>query len=211
MAMLLDPRIRNCKFSDGIDINCMKSEYLLWLTNAVDGVGGELLQKACLALTVAAQNKKSIYMAGNGGSAVIAEHCCADLTKGTYFNGQPPIRAMALSCNTSLSTAIANDFGYENVFMKQLEYYAEEGDVFIAISSSGNSPNVCDAAEFAKKRNLVSIGFTGFSGGRLRDIVDISLHVPFSNYGVVEDSHQILLHVLSQAIIHERGKMEAGN
>ena len=143
-------------------------------------------------------------MIGNGGSAAIADHLCADLTKGTYFENNPPLRVTALVSNISLYTATANDFGFENVFIKQIQFYAEKDDVLIAISSSGNSKNICDAVSYAKTKGLITIGLSGFNGGKLRKNADISLHTSIRNYGVVEDTHQALLHIMTLGIIQER-------
>ena len=143
---------------------------------------------------------KSIYVAGNGGSAAICNHLSCDWTKGTYSAHSTTLKTHSLSSNVSLLTAISNDFSYEESFSKQVEYYLSPGDVVLLISSSGNSPNIIRAAQQAKKQGAKLIGFSGFSGGELRRLSDISIHIAINNYGVVEDVHQSVMHVIAQYI-----------
>lgn len=140
----------------------------------------------------------TVLVGGNGGSAAISNHLCCDMSKGTYPN--PRIRTVSLSSNTPLITAIANDLGYEETLVRQLEYYhpQDPNDVVILISSSGNSPNIVKAAEWCKAHGPCVIGFTGFSGGKLSELADINLHVESDRYGVIEDSHQALMHCLAE-------------
>jgi phosphoheptose isomerase len=105
---------------------------------------------------------------------------------------------VSMTANTSMLTAIANDFGYEEIFSKQIEMYAQKGDLFIAISSSGNSPNIVNAIKTAKKMGLTTAAFTGFEGGKTRELADIKIHVDFKNYGVVEDCHHIIMQSVAQ-------------
>ncbi|HIF39122.1 MAG TPA: SIS domain-containing protein [Gemmatimonadetes bacterium] len=108
------------------------------------------------------------------------------------------MRTHSLSSESSVVTAFANDFGYDKVFSGQLRMLGSTGDLLILISSSGNSQNVLEAAQEAKELRIRTIGFTGFSGGELKSMVDVNLHVPADNYGIVEDSHQALMHVFAQ-------------
>jgi phosphoheptose isomerase len=103
---------------------------------------------------------------------------------------------------------LANDLGYENSISQQVEMMAEPGDVIVLISSSGNSLNVVKAAETARAKEVSVVGLTGFTGGKLRDLAEISLHVPIANYGIVEDAHQILMHVISQYLSQSTNKKE---
>ncbi len=142
----------------------------------------------------------TIWVAGNGGSAAISDHAVCDTTKLTYVNGKPPVKSISLASNGPMLTALANDFAYEDVFSKQLEYYLEPDDAVLLVSSSGNSPNVVKACKYANSRNVPTIAFTGFSGGRLKEIAQVSVWIPVDNYGMTEDIHQSLMHVISQYI-----------
>ncbi len=142
----------------------------------------------------------TIWVAGNGGSAAISDHAVCDTTKLTYVEGKPPVKSISLASNGPMLTALANDFSYEDVFSKQLEYYLEHEDAVLLVSSSGNSPNVVKACEYANSRGVPTIAFTGFSGGKLKDIAQVSVWVPVDNYGMTEDIHQSLMHVISQYI-----------
>jgi D-sedoheptulose 7-phosphate isomerase len=149
----------------------------------------------------AAKAGRRIYVVGNGGSAAIADHLCCDWTKGTNASGHPVIKTTSLSSNVALYSAVANDYGFEQVFSTQVEFFGEPGDVLVAISSSGNSPNIISAVQMAKVREMAAIGLSGFGGGRLAQEASVSLHVPFENYGIVEDAHQAIMHILAQFIV----------
>ena len=146
-------------------------------------------------------------MIGNGGSAAIADHLCCDLVKGTHVDGHPTIEVGSLTSNVALYSAIANDFGFENVFSTQIKFLGKEGDVLIAISSSGNSANIIQAVESAHALGMTSIGLSGFKGGPLKENAHIPLHVDAQNYGIVEDAHQSMMHILAQFIA---GRRDAG-
>jgi D-sedoheptulose 7-phosphate isomerase len=155
-------------------------------------------RKAAALLETAAARKATIFTCGNGGSAAIANHMVCDHTKGTRADTELLPRAHSLVANIEINTAIANDIAYDQVFAYQLESYASPGDVLVAISSSGNSPNVVNALLWAKDHGVATIAMTGFAGGKAREIADIPLYVAAQNYGVVEDVHQSLMHALAQ-------------
>ena len=113
-------------------------------------------------------------------------------------------RVHSLSTNVELVTAIANDLGYENIFSYQLQSQSEPGDVLIAVSSSGGSPNIVQALTWARDHGLRTIAITGFDGGAARTVADVSIHVESTNYGVIEDLHQSVMHALAQYIRHSR-------
>jgi D-sedoheptulose 7-phosphate isomerase len=140
----------------------------------------------------------TLLIAGNGGSAAIANHTECDATKGTFHDGQLPLISRSLSANPSVLTAIGNDIGFASIFERQVDYYGRRGDALLLVSSSGNSPNVIKACEVAKTRGLVTIALVGFSGGALKDMADHSLFVASHNYGIVEDMHQASVHVVTQ-------------
>ena len=139
-------------------------------------------------------------MAGNGGSAAIGDHTVCDVTKGTYKPDQPSIKSISLSSNTAMLTALGNDIAYEAVFSEQLKYYLGSNDALLLVSSSGNSPNVVAACEYANQRGVPTIAFVGFKGGRLKEIARHCVWIPVENYGMAEDAHQSLMHVTTQYI-----------
>lgn len=174
------------------------------LHEALLAVDAAALDRARAAIEQAGTRGNHIYAIGNGGSAAIADHLCCDLTKGTDHQGCKPIITSSLTTNMPLYSAIANDLEFGEVFAAQLGYFGKEGDVLLAISSSGNSENIVRAVGRAKALGMTVIGLSGFAGGRLREQADIALHVPVDNYGVVEDAHQALMHVLAQFITARR-------
>jgi D-sedoheptulose 7-phosphate isomerase len=147
----------------------------------------------------------TVYLAGNGGSAATASHWANDLGKATKASSRAYMRVMCLSDNVSWLTALANDEGYERVFSGQLENFAGSGDVFVAISASGNSPNLIEAAELAHRRGVVTIGLVGFDGGALRGLVDECLWLPTEpgQYGLVESAHSVVCDILTTCLMQD--------
>lgn len=143
---------------------------------------------------------KQIFIMGNGGSASTASHFVCDIAKNTRKEGWPHFRAIGLTDNMAIFSAYANDEGYENVFSKQLANLINAGDIVIGISASGNSPNVLNAMALAQQYQATRIGFTGFTGGKLGQMVDINIHIPNNNYGQVEDIHLMLEHIIVNAL-----------
>ena len=139
-----------------------------------------------------------IYMIGNGGSAATASHWANDFSIGLKRRGIISIDVRSLVDNASVCTAIANDMGYENIFKTQLEGILRPQDIIVAISCSGTSPNIIKAVKYAKQIGAKVIGLTGFDGGELMDIADIKFHIhtPKGEYGLVEDIHMILDHII---------------
>lgn len=149
----------------------------------------------CLEKTI---GRSKIYVIGNGGSAATASHMVNDWGVGLRRRGIINFDITSLADNTASITAIANDIGYENIFYMQLEGLLKKEDVVIAISCSGNSPNITKAVEYAKEVGATVIGVTGFDGGKLKELSDINFHVdaPKGEYGLVEDMHMILDHMI---------------
>ena len=143
-----------------------------------------------------------IFFIGNGGSAATATHFANDIAIGTRTLDKP-FRAMSLTDNAAVITAIANDDGYDAVFVQQLKALAGPRDVVVAISASGNSSNVLQAVEWANDHNTITVGLTGFDGGALRNLAHYSVHVPTEKgeYGPVEDSHLVLDHLITNYLI----------
>lgn len=162
------------------------------------------VRRASEILLRAYQEGRQVFVCGNGGSAAIADHLECDHLKGVHNGTDLSPRVRSLAANVALLTAIANDLAYDEVFAFPLARLSREGDVLLTISSSGNSPNIIKAIECAHARGLTSIALTGFDGGRARRLAQISLHVEIGNYGVVEDVHQGLMHVLAQYIRQSR-------
>lgn len=145
-------------------------------------------------------NKRNskIYIIGNGGSAATASHMANDLSVGLKLREIRNFNVESLSDNSSVCTAIANDIGYENIFYAQLKNKLTKDDLLIAISCSGNSANIVKAVEYAKKIGASIVGMTGFEGGKLKEISDIKFHINTTKgeYGLVEDMHMILDHII---------------
>ena len=149
------------------------------------------------ALLNARRQGRHVFVCGNGGSAATASHFVNDLNKGTNVAGKRRFRAVGLVDNTPLLMAWSNDTTYEQALAEQVINFVEPGDVLVAISGSGNSPNVLRAVEAARAHGAVTVGMTGFSGGQLKALVDLSLHVPSQCMEQVEDAHMILCHTLT--------------
>lgn len=142
------------------------------------------------------QRKGRIYICGNGGSAATASHFQNDFNKGVSEYIEAPFRFHCLNDNVATLMAIANDIGYEEVFRFQLRGVMEPRDILVAISGSGNSKNVLNAVEYAKGLGCQVIGLTGYSGGKLKELADISLHVPVNSMQITEDVHMIFDHLM---------------
>ena len=140
----------------------------------------------------------TVWVAGNGGSAAISDHTVCDCSKGTYVDGQNPFRTVSLTSNVAMLTALGNDISYDDVFSEPLKYYLKPEDAVLLVSSSGNSSNVVKACEYANAQGVPTIAFVGFKGGRLKAAAQHCVHIEIENYGIVEDTHQSLIHALTQ-------------
>ncbi len=159
-----------------------------------------IMQVARLIESARMEGKK-VFIFGNGGSAATATHFACDLSKGGIVEGKPRINAVSLCDNLSLLSAWANDTDYSHIFAEQLEnYMVGEGDVVIGISGSGNSPNVLNGIEKAGLRGAVTVGFSGFNGGKLQNMVDIPIVVENHTMEQVEDVHMLLEHVITTCV-----------
>jgi D-sedoheptulose 7-phosphate isomerase len=170
--------------------------YAAEIKGVIDNLHWGMIEEVISVLQYARMNEKQVFIMGNGGSAATASHFACDLGKGTLTPGVPRFRVIALTDNMPLFSAWANDTGYENVFTEQLENLVNYGDVVIGISGSGNSANVLNAIRLANSRQAITIGFTGFEGGKLKDLVDICVIVPSNRIEQVEDVHLILAHLI---------------
>lgn len=175
-------------------------QYQTALTDALKTVSQKEIEKAITIL----KDATIVYVAGNGGSAAIANHLCCDFTKG----GQPYnfINTVSLVANTSMLTAIANDIGYEDVFSYQLRTgFQCVDDTLLVISSSGNSLNITKALKHARDMKYKSIAFTGFDGGVASTLASVNIHVRSDNYGIIEDSHQAIMHYIANRLRTDTG------
>ena len=174
--------------------------YIDELKVTLDQLSEEVIEQVMDVLHDARLDNRQVFILGNGGSASTASHFVCDLGKNTRIRGVLNFRVMGLTDNMALFSALANDEGYENVFAQQLGNYLQPGDIVIGISTSGNSPNVVNAIQFANSYGAKTIGFTGFSSGELGTMVDIDLHVPSHSIEHVEDIHLVLEHLITKAL-----------
>ena len=174
--------------------------YISTLQRTMDNLHQPLISDVINMLQRARMRGSQIFIMGNGGSASTASHFVCDLAKNTRYDGLPHFRVIGLADNMEIFSAYANDEGYENVFSQQLINLVKPDDVVIAISASGNSKNVVNAVEEAQKHNAITIGFTGFDGGRLGQLVDTHIHVDSIIIEHVEDIHLMLEHMIVRTI-----------
>jgi len=189
------------RFPDGATFG---SAYAAELGRALASVEVARLAEAADLLNGAHDRKSTVFACGNGGSASIANHLQCDHVKGVRNGTDLNARVFSLSTNMELFSAIANDHGYDTVFEYQLQSLAQPGDLLVAISSSGRSPNIVRALEWAHRHGMHTIALTGFSGGAAREIADVAIHVRSDNYGVIEDAHQAVMHLLAQYVRQSR-------
>ncbi|HEX3040328.1 MAG TPA: SIS domain-containing protein [Caproiciproducens sp.] len=178
--------------------------YFETLKTTVDQVDRKEIQKAMEVLVKARDQKKYIFIMGNGGSAATASHYAGDFNKGLSLNREKRFRFVALNDNAPTVLSLANDVSYDAIFVEQLKNFLDDGDVVIAISGSGNSKNIINAAEYAKQKGNTVIGMTGYSGGKLKELSDIQLHVPLDNMQVVEDVHMVFCHLMTSILYKEQ-------
>jgi len=167
------------------------------------------LESATEILLGAYTQGRMVFSCGNGGSASVANHLQCDHLKGVRNGTDLRSRVVSLCSNVELLTAIANDIGYHDVFAHQLQAQSQPGDVLIAISSSGRSPNIIRALQWGRDNDLRTIALTGFGGGDAREIAETAVHVDSENYGIVEDLHQSIMHAMAQYIRQTRMSAEA--
>jgi D-sedoheptulose 7-phosphate isomerase len=176
-------------------------DYIKGLKDVLDRIPLGPVDEIIQAIELAQNNRQQVFVIGNGGSAATASHMMNDLCKGTLgHKGDAPwprLRVIALTDNVSLMTAWANDTDYNHIFSEPLKNLAQHGDLLIAISASGNSPNIIAAVEAAKQIGVKVIGLAGFGGGKLAKLADISFVGPSDGYGPVEDVHMILDHIIT--------------
>lgn len=172
------------------------TQYVDYIFDSTKNVETAQIEKFIDLLFTAYKEEKTIFVIGNGGSAANASHLAQDLAKGTRAGIDFPkrIKAISLTDNVAFITALGNDDGYETIFEQQLRTFAKPGDMVIAISGSGNSPNIVKAIDWANANQLTTIGITGFNGGKLKKMNTYSLHVELNDMCTAESIHSIILH-----------------
>ncbi len=159
------------------------------------------IERAAMEIKKVSEKKNTIFVCGNGGSAAISNHYVCDYSKFLRQHSNLKPKVISLSSSMETITAVANDFSYDKVFKYQAESLFEKNDLLIIISSSGNSKNIQEVLKYAKKKKVKTIGFSGFDGGYLKKNCNISIHVNAKNYGISEDAHHILMHMILQYLV----------
>ena len=163
-------------------------------------VDQKILLKIIQMISSTIKKKRYFFSCGNGGSATTAEHLTCDFSKGSCTNTNLNIKVSSLNSNVALMTAIANDISYDDVFSYQLNRFGKANDILLAFSVSGTSKNIIKCAKIAKKKKIKIISFTGFNGGNLKKLSDYNINFSSNNFGIVEDCHLSIVHIISQYI-----------
>jgi D-sedoheptulose 7-phosphate isomerase len=190
------------------DVGGYADAYFERLKAASASLSPSALQAAADLLLEVYERGGIVYTCGNGGSASLANQFVCDHSKLVQTDTDLTPRVYSLSSTAEIISAISNDLSFDEVFVYQLRSLAKPGDLLFTISSSGDSENVVRAARWAQENDMAVISLTGFSGGRSSEIADVNLHVDADNYGVIEDTHQSLMHILAQYIRQRRMEPE---
>lgn len=174
--------------------------YFGCLSRTIQELPLEKIDQIAETLLYAYEKGRMIYVFGNGGSAALASHFACDLGKGTANGNGKRFRVLALTDNVPLMTAWSNDSKYDDIFAEQLCNFVQRGDVAFAVSGSGNSPNVLRALELARNAGAITVGMTGFKGGKMKDLCDQCMIVPSDNMQIIEDLHLCAAHALFTAV-----------
>ncbi|WP_026751752.1 SIS domain-containing protein [Sediminibacterium sp. C3] len=160
-----------------------------------------LEQIACVvdAVTTAFKNGHKVQFCGNGGSAADAQHLAAEFS-GRFYKNRTALPSDALHCNSSYLTAVANDYGYDEVYSRLVDGTMQEGDILIGLSTSGNSPNIVKAFETARAKNIITVGFTGNGGGKLGELSHFLLDIPSKNTPRIQESHIMIGHIICELV-----------
>jgi len=157
------------------------------------------IEKVVDIITTAFKNGKKLYLCGNGGSAADAQHLAAEFS-GRFYNDRNALPAEALHCNTSYLTSVANDYGFDAVYSRLIDGIGQSGDVLIGLSTSGNSANIINAFEVAKEKGIITIAFTGITGGQMKSLSDYLLNIPSSDTPRIQESHIMVGHIICQLV-----------
>ena len=159
------------------------------------------IEKVTDVIVTAFKNGKRVYLCGNGGSAADAQHLAAEFS-GRFYIDRKALPAEALHCNTSYLTSVANDYGFDNVYSRMMEGIGQSGDVLIGLSTSGNSANIIKAFEVAKEKGVITIAFTGSSGGQMKSISDYLINIPSTDTPRIQESHIMIGHIICELVEH---------
>jgi D-sedoheptulose 7-phosphate isomerase len=173
-------------------------EHQRTIQKVIDTLSADI-QSGCEMIVNALKNGNKILLAGNGGSAADAQHIAAELS-GRYVKERTALPGIALTTDTSALTAIANDYGYHHVFARQVQAFARPGDVFIGISTSGNSQGILNALETAKRYDCKTIGLSGRDGGKMTDLCDLNVIVPSNITARIQEMHILIGHIFCKAV-----------
>lgn len=183
-----------------MEIETQIKEYLLKLSETVNKISVRDVEQCSKVLLQAYENQKNIFICGNGGSAATASHFACDINKGVSFGLDKRFKVIALTDNLATITAYSNDVDYDSVFLEQLKNFYNEGDVLIGISGSGNSGNVLKVIEFVNENKGITIGWTGFNGGKLKEISQFSVNADINDMQISEDIHMTLVHLMMKVL-----------
>src|SRR4051794_3346560 len=174
------------------------SEYLARVCQEIQRLDPAQVENLSKLVETAYEDGRFVFICGNGGSGANASHLCEDLAKCTLrdFESQKRLKVLSLTDNTAGIMAWANDEGYDRIFIEQLKNLASPGDLLLAISGSGNSPNVLKAVDWANRNGMTTVGLTGFTGGKLQGLAHHNVHVAINDMGIVESLHQVAFHWL---------------
>lgn len=176
------------------------SIYFNRLKETIDQISKEDFNDVMNVLVEARNTGKQIFIMGNGGSAATASHYVCDFNKGISYGKEKMFKFICLNDNIPTLMAIANDISYDDIFVKPLQTYYNDGDVVLGISGSGNSENVVRAIEWGKEHGAITIGFTGFSGGKIKRLCKHNVHIPLDDMQITEDLHMVLDHCMMKIL-----------
>jgi D-sedoheptulose 7-phosphate isomerase len=157
------------------------------------------IEKVIDSIVAAFKNGNRVYFCGNGGSAADAQHLAAEFS-GRFYKDRKALPAEALHCNTSYLTAVGNDYGFDVVYSRIIEGIGEKGDVLVGLSTSGNSTNIVKAFEAAKQNGMITIGFTGLTGGAMKSVSDYLINIPSTDTPRIQESHIMVGHIICQLV-----------
>lgn len=183
-------------------------QYIARMSEVLLALDTEAVAEITAIIEKTAAADKTVFFVANGGSAAVSTHWVNDLSANTVVDGKPGYRCISLTDNASSLTALGNDASFDKVFTIQLKANMRPGDVVLVMSVSGNSPNIVDAVEYANANGAVTIGFTGFEGGKVKDLVQHSVHMPSTKdeYGPIEDMFSVIMHIAQSYISMNRGR-----
>ncbi len=197
-----------------INIKPLAKKYLSDINLAAEKISLEDIQQIANILLDAYINENTVFIMGNGGSASTASHMACDLGKGTlknvYNRKEKRLRIVSITDNVATMTAFANDLSFTDIFSQQLHNLIKSKDILIAISGSGNSPNIIRALKYAKSQGAIIIGFLGNKGGKAKEFTDLNIIIQSNNYGIIEDLHLTLNHLLTTCLTFMKNNIDNG-